>query len=328
MSFSSIISNFWVKLQTIFTKIDWGKVIPFFLFLILAFIFWLLIFFQRNVEGDYRIPLKYVNIPEQEVFVEAVPTHIDLRIRDSGYELFLKYFFNKKDSLLIDVAASQKENDIKLQRNQLTQLIRSKLSANTFIIGYAPEVISLQTAKLDSKTVPVVFDGEMRTSAGHLVIDSVSIIPNEVQIYGPNELLKNISQVVTEYSVFENLKATSQLTAKLKNIKGVTLKPNEVDVYIPIHEFTERQFEIPIQVINDPDRVDVKFFPSKVKITFTVTLDNYKKIGPEDFEIKIDYLKLRNIPGDKVELELSKFPTSIKNPQISPPTVEFLFEQK
>ena len=217
---------------------------------------------------------------------------------------------------------------MKLQGNQLTQLIRTKLSVNTQLIGYAPATISLETAKLQSKTVPVVFDGEMRTSGGHLVVDSVSIIPNEVKIYGTGEQLRSISEVVTVYSVFENLKATSQLSAKLKSIEGVKINPNTVDLYIPILEFTERQYEIPITVSNQPADTDIKFFPSKVNVTFAVTLDDYKKIVPEDFEIKINYNDLKAKEGDQVELNLSKFPTSIKNPHISPGVVEFLFELK
>lgn len=328
MSFSSIISNFWVKLQTIFTKIDWGKVIPFFLFLILAFIFWLLIFFQRYAEGNYQIPLKYTNIPEEEVFVNTMPQFIDLRIKDLGSDLFNYYFFKKKDSLIVNVEEAQKNNDIKLQGNLLTQLIRTKLSVNTQLIGYAPATISLETAKLQSKTVPVVFDGEMRTSGGHLVVDTISIIPNEVKIYGTKEMLRNITEVLTEYSVFENLKATSQLNAKLKNIEGIKIIPSEVDIYIPIHEFTERQFEIPITVSNQPSDIDIKFFPSKVNVTFAVTLDDYKKIVPEDFEIKVNYNDLKTIDGDQVDIKLTQSPPSIRSYHISPVVVEFLFELK
>ena len=328
MSLQSNFYNSRDKFRTVYTKIAWGKVIPFILFLILAFIFWLIIFFQNKAEGNFRIPLKYINVPEEEVFVNPVPNYIDVRIRDFGSGLFSYYFFKKKDSLIIDVAKEQKEKNEKLQINQLNPLIRTKLSASTELIGFIPSIISLETSKLQSKTVPVFFDGEMRTSAGHLVIDSVLIIPNEVKIYGIGEQLRNISQVVTEYSVFENLKATSQLKAKLKSIEGINMKPSEVELYIPIHEFTERQIEIVITTKNQPDNIDVKFFPSKVNITFTVTLDDYKKIKPEDFEIKVDYNSLKNLPGDQIELKLSKFPPSIKNPLISPETVEFIFEQK
>jgi hypothetical protein len=328
MSLQSIINNLWDKLQSTFSGVSWSKVLPFFLFLIVAFVFWLLIFFERNTEGNYTIPIKYVNMPKQEVFVDPVPQHIDLRVRDLGSELFRYSFFKKRDSLLIDVAEAQKSNDARLQGNELTQLIRSKLAVNTQLVGYMPASISLKTSKLQSKTVPVVFDGEMRTSAGHLVIDSISIIPSEATVFGTPEQLVNITNIVTEYSVFENLKATSQLSAKIKAIEGVSIEPKEVDIYIPIHEFTERQFEIPISATDKPETINVRFFPSRARVTFSVTLDDYKKIVPEDFEIKISYNSLKQIEGDQVELELSKFPPSIKNPHITPAMVEFLFERK
>ena len=328
MSFLSIISNLWDKLRQFFAKIEWGKVIPFFLFLILAFIFWLLIFFQDKAEGNFRLPIKYINIPEDEVFVNPMPSHLDLRISDYGSGLFKYYFFKRKDSLVIDVEKTQKENNERLQVNQLSPLIRTKLSATTDLIGYMPAIISIETAKLQSKTVPVVFDGEMRTSGGHLVIDSISIIPNEVKVYATGEQLRNISEAVTEYSVFENLKTTSQLKANLKKIDGVKFKPNEVEIYIPILEFTERQFEIAISTVNTPDSVDIKFFPSKVNVTFAVTLDDYKKIPQESFEIEVDYNELKKIEGDQVELKLTSYPHSIKNFHISPSIVEFLFEVK
>lgn len=173
-----------------------------------------------------------------------------------------------------------------------------------------------------------MFDGERRTSARHLVVDSISIIPNEVKILGTKELVENITEVVTEYTVFENLKATSQLPAKLKAIEGISFEPNVVDIYIPIYEFTERSFEIPILSKNTPSTLDVKFFPSRAKISFSVTLDNYKKISPDDFEIMIDYNSLRKLETDQVELKLTKYPSFILNPKLSPEAVEFLFEYK
>ena len=328
MSFSTIIVNVVDKIRSVFSKIAWRTVIPFFLFLMLAFVFWLIIFFQEKAEGDFRIPLKYINIPEDEVFVNPMPQYIDLRISDLGSGLFNYYFFRKNDSLVIDVEKIQKENNEKSQINQLPQLIRSKLSVNTQLIGYSPAIISLETAKLQSKTVPIVFDGEMRTSGGHLVIDTILFIPNEVKVLGTGEQLRNISQVVTEYTVFENLKATSQLKIKIKTPDGAKINPREVEVYIPIYEFTERQFIIPITVSNEPDNLNIRFFPSKAQVSFAVTLDDYKKIVEEDFEIKINYIDLKNKEGDQVELKLSKFPSSIINPHISPSVVEFLFERK
>lgn len=327
MSLKNILNNWWDRFQLTFIKVNWSKVFSFFLFLILAFIFWMLLFFERKTDASHRIPLKYTNLPEDEVFINNTPNYIDVRVRDLGKELF-RYMFRKRDSLHIDVTEAQKNNSTKLQGNELTQLIHTKLFSSTDIVGYLPASIPIETTKLYSKVVPIFFDGELLTSASHLAIDSIAIIPNEVKLLGSKEQLNNITKIATEYTVFEDLTATSQLPARLKRIEGVKMEPTVVDIYIPIIEYTERQFEVPIHSKNSPKTMDVKFFPSRAKITFSVTLDDYKKITPEDFEIVLDYNELRQIEDDQVELKLTKQPTSIRNPKLTPSTVEFLFEHK
>ena len=328
MSLKNILNNWWDRLQLTFAKVNWSKVFPFFLFLILAFIFWMFLFFERKTDASHRIPLKYTNLPEDEVFINNTPNHIDVRVRDLGKELF-RYMFRKRDSLQIDVTEAQRNNATKLQGNELTQLIHTKLYPSTDIVGYLPASIPIETTKLYSKVVPIFFDGEILTSDSHLAIDSIAIIPNEVKILGSKEKLDKISEISTEYTVFEDLTATSQLPARLKRMDGVKeMDPTVVDIYIPILEYTERQFEVPIHSKNSPKTMDVKFFPSRAKVTFSVTLDDYKKINPEDFEIVLDYNELRQIEDDQVELKLTKHPSSIRNPKLTPSTVEFLFEYK
>ncbi|HHW80554.1 MAG TPA: YbbR-like domain-containing protein [Bacteroidales bacterium] len=329
MSLKNIIIDSWDKLQTTFKTVNWSKVGPFFLFLILAFVFWLLLFFERTTDGSYSIPLKYTNFPMDEVFTENRPSQIDVKIRDKGNNL-LRYLFRKRDSLVIDVSEAQRNNKTTLQGNELTQLIHTKLSADAQIIGYMPASIQIETHKLYSKTVPVVFDGDMRTDASNLIVgeSSVLIIPSEVKIRGSKEQLENITEITTEHTPFENLKATSQLPAKLKPIEGVIIEPKLVEVYIPIYEYTEKEFDIPILSKNSPNSLDVKFFPSKVKVSFYVTLDDYKRISEDDFKIVIDYNLLRTINSEQVELSLTSLPPFVRNPKITPETVEFLFEHK
>jgi len=59
-----------------------------------------------------------------------------------------------------------------------------------------------------------------------------------------------------------------------------------------------------------------------------VTLEEYQKITPEDFEIKLDYRVFNANEDGRVELELTKSPATVNNVRISPSSVEFLFENK
>lgn len=72
----------------------------------------------------------------------------------------------------------------------------------------------------------------------------------------------------------------------------------------------------------------MKFFPSQVEVSFSVTLDEYRKIAPEDFEVELDYLEFYKNGNGRVDLKLSKVPSTVRNVKLSPSSVEFLFESR
>lgn len=328
MEIKAIIKKWLPGIKAFFSTVPWKNVLAFLFFLVLAFIFWLMLFFQKeNVDGTYRIPLKYTNIPDDVVFDAPLPSFIEVSVADNGSQIF-RLDMRKRDSLEINVAEITKGNNAILQGDQYRQLIRERLFPSTVIRGYYPMNISLSTSKLQSKELPVVFDGEITTSRPNLVADSVTFIPEVVMAYGSKQSLSQLKSAATEYTVFKNLKATSQLPIKINSIEGIKFVPSEVDIYIPIEEYTERIIEIPITATHVPAGLDVKFFPSRANVIFSVTLEEYKKIVPEDFSIKLDYRKFHSNEDGRVELVLTDQPSSATNPRISPTSVEFLFESK
>lgn len=326
MDFKAIVHTEISKIRAFFPTIPWKNVLSFLFFLLLAFIFWMMLFFRReNVEGSYRIPLKYVNVPEDVVFDNPLPEFIDVRVSDIGSQIF-SYDISKKDSLEIDVEDYKNKDINSIQGNELRYIINSLFPKST-LLSYYPAIIPLATSKLEKKELKVVFDGEITTSGANLITDSATFIPETVTAYSSKKQLSQLENAITEYTVFENLKATSQLKIKIKPVDGVKFIPNTVEIYIPIQEFTEKNFEIPITCRNLPENLDVKFFPSQVNVAFSATLEAYKKIAPEDFEIELDYNKFKSNEDGKVGLELTKSPSEIINPRLSPSSVEFLFER-
>jgi len=327
MDLASIKDRWIEKIRDFFSRLNWKNIFLFVLFLILSFVFWLMLFFQRDIEATYKIPLKYTHIPDDEVFDVALPDDIEIRVADKGSEIF-RYTFTLKDSIEIDIARYKEERIKNLQGSELMQLIREKLSQSTNLKAYYPVNISLATSKLQKKELKVVFDGVITTSRSNLVADSVTFLPATVTAYGSQNQLSEIQSAVTEYTLINNLKATSQLRVKLMPVNGVKFVPGEVDIYIPVMEYTERTFEVPVTARNVPSNIDVKFFPSQVEVSFSVTLDEYRKIAPEDFEVELDYLEFYKNGNGRVDLKLSKVPSTVRNVKLSPSSVEFLFESR
>ncbi|HCC85031.1 MAG TPA: hypothetical protein DEQ06_00290 [Porphyromonadaceae bacterium] len=328
MEVKAIIEKWKPKVKDFFFTFPWKNTLFFLFFLLLAFIFWLMLFFQKeNVEGTYRIPLKYTNIPEDVVFDYPLPDYVEVSITDNGAAIF-RLDISKKDSLEINVGELTEGGISSLQGDQYRQLIRSRFFSSTNIRGYYPMIINLSTSKLQRKELKVVFDGEITTSRANLVADSVTFLPEQVTAYGSQESLSKLEHATTEYTVFRNLKATSQLPVSIKQVEGVKFVPDQVEIFIPIKEYTERTFEVPITATGLPGKLDVKFFPSRANVSFSVTLDEYRKITPEDFEIELNYRTFYQNEDGRVELKLSKSPAAAQNIRISPSSVEFLFETR
>ena len=328
MDLKAVFREWRPKVRDYFSTFPWKNMFAFLFFLLMAFIFWLMLFFQKeNVEGTYRFALKYTNIPEDVVFNNPLPQFIDISISDNGSEIF-KLDITKKDSLEIDVSKTTNGGTSILQGEEFRQLLSSQFATSTRIRGYYPMTVSLATSKLESKELKVTFDGEITTSRANLMADSIIFIPASVMAYGSKESLSNLNTAITEYTIFKNINATSQLPVAIYPVEGVKFSPTEVDIYIPVVEYTEQSFEIPIKATHLPRNLDVKFFPSRATISFSVTLDDYREITPEDFAIELDYRTFRENENGRVELIITKKPGSIVDPKISPTNVEFLFEDR
>lgn len=328
MEIKAFIEKWQPEAKAFFSTIPWKNVLAFLFFLLLAFIFWLMLFFQKeNVESTYRIPLKYTSIPDDVVFDNPLPSFLEVSVADNGGQIFL-LDLRQKDSIEINITEITEGGNTMLQGDQYRQLIRGRLFPSTTIRGYYPMSISLASSKLQSKELPVTFDGEITTNRANLVADSATFIPETVMAYGSQQSLNELKNAVTEYTIFKNLKATSQLPVNINHVEGIKFVPSQVEIYIPVEEFTERTFEIPITAVHVPKKLDVKFFPSRANVTFSITLEEYKKIVPEDFSIQLDYRKFNSNEDGRVELELTHTPASVVNARISPASVEFLFESK
>lgn len=328
MNLRATLNKWQPKLRAYFSTLPWKNMLVFLFFVLLAFIFWLMLFFQQEkVKGNYTIPLKYVNIPEEIVFDNPLPDKIDILVSDKGSEIY-KYDFRKRDTIEIDVKKFLDDEANILQGSTYIQMIRTRISTTSDLIQYYPPTISLEASKLESKELLVVFDGEVNTSNSSLVADTITFMPEKVTAYGSGEKLKKLENAITDYSVFDNLKATSQLNVKIRPVDGIKFVPKEVEAFIRIDEYTEKVFEIPIESVNEPGNINVKFFPSKVEVSFATTLEEYKKIDAENFKITLDYNQLNKMQGSSAALELTTAPPNIRNIRLSPTSAEFLFEKK
>lgn len=126
-------------------------------------------------------------------------------------------------------------------------------------------------------------------------------------------------------SVDETVTALVNLQAVKEG--NLNVYPKNVQVTIPVDEFTEKVLEIPVKVINNRNYEDVKIFPQKIKVTFITSLDKYRKIDEDFFEATAD-LDLWRLHGYKVlPVVIAKIPAYCRIVKIEPQNIDFIIKK-
>jgi YbbR domain-containing protein len=108
---------------------------------------------------------------------------------------------------------------------------------------------------------------------------------------------------------------------------NLSVYPRSVQVNVPVEEFTEKVLEIPVKLINNNNGMDVKIFPEKVKVTFTIALSKYEDTDEDLFEATAD-LDLWRLHNYKVlPVKISKMPDYCKIVKIEPRTLDFIVKK-
>lgn len=318
----------WRGVRIFFKRISWKKILTFSFFILIATILWFMQIYNKSFETTINIPIKYSSVPDSIVFQDTLPSNITLRIRDDGFGMF-RYYFKKRDTLYIDVASIVKGGSSKiLQGNSLDLFIRKSLPVSTEVLAYDPVRISFAYAALESKKIPVIFDGQLNLSPGYFLNEDLKITPDSITAYGSKADLNKIMFAYTLNDTVSGLSSDRQIKFALVNKDRIKFSPGYVYVNVPVEAYTQKTVEVTVECLNLPDNLTVKFFPSKVKLAFFVGVSEVDSIYEKDFSVAIDYNGLQDSKQASVPVRITSSPASVRNLTISPPNVQYIFEYK
>ncbi|MBD8388262.1 hypothetical protein [Dysgonomonas sp. BGC7] len=317
------------EVRSFFKNLSWKKILTFLFFILLSSVFWMMQIYRQKFESTLSIPVKYVNVPDSIVFENELPTDVYVRIKDDGASLFKYYFTKRKDSLTVDVRDIIRNSSEKaIQGKNLEQFIRSKLLVTSELISYSPTRMSYEYVVLREKMLPVIYDGYINLATGHILDGDLATAPDSVKAYGSRAALDTLTYAYTTGDTLYNVSENNKIEVALKTVKGVRFVPNVVRLNVPAVIFIKKEVEVPVRCVNLPSNLDIRFFPSSVKIPFIVGKNRANEITANNFEITVDYNDLKDIKESSIPVRITESPDYIQTEQPIPSEVEFVLERK
>ncbi|MFD0975939.1 YbbR-like domain-containing protein [Salinimicrobium gaetbulicola] len=310
--------------KTRFKKTNFNS---FFFFLFFAVVIWIFVQFSKQYNEIIDIPVSYVNIPPDKLLSPDNPSVLKLRMEENGFKI--AWFSLFPPTLYIDVSKSV-EQDGKLlyfideNRNEILSQLNIDFEDSQFV----KDVLSIQFQQKEEKILPVISNIEVNFAAGYSSIETLSIQPDSVTVSGPRKLLDTLTRLTTRdlklQKVNDDLDGSIEIDTS--GLKDLTIYTPEVEYMLDVEKFTEGSVDVPIELINVPEGLNVVIFPKQTLLFFQVVLNDYSKVNASDFRVVADFSKLQG-NQDFLIPEISKKPAFTTNHRLNEKRIQFIIKK-
>ncbi len=298
--------------------------------LLIATTLWFLDALSKSYNAVLSYNVKYVNPPENLFLANNPPAKIDLRVEAHGFTLLRHKLAFSFSPILLDLSAFAQdvesiESNVRVTSESLIRRIGNQVSNEISIIEVSPSSLLLRFDSLETRLVPVNPQVTLNFKPQYNLNGTLIIKPDSVEISGPAGVLDTITSLPTVPVTFDDLETSVEQFIRVQHPVRTELSPDRVVLSVPVEKFTEKKINLPVQIINLPEKVQIKLFPPQVTISVMVGLSSYESISSADFTATVDYNQV-TADRETLDVQIEATPIFIQLVKVSPSSVEYLIE--
>ncbi|APG58992.1 hypothetical protein [Christiangramia salexigens] len=296
-------------------------------FLVFSAVVWVLVQFSKTYTQLIEIPVVYLNAPLDKSLSDDKPEGVDLQIQDNGFSIFYYKLFNPE--LTIDLSeAKQRDSTLVYQLQDHLSQIESQLKVDFENSRIIQEEIVIPFQFRKEKVIKINSKIEVGYAVGFSADEPVELSPDSVRVSGPEKIIDTIQSVPTLSlrlkKVNQDIKGKVSLdTSKLGMLNFYA---DEVSYFQKVEKFTEGSVEIPVEVINVPENLNLAYFPKDVIVYYQVNLKRFESISGSDFRVVCDYAQVNEEDGFMIAQIVEK-PNYIHNLRLNEKRIQFVIKR-
>lgn len=329
MKYNHFQANITIKIKNVITFLKSKNVITFFIFLLLAFLLWLMHGTSTRSKLNYKVDITYIGIPEEVEFSKELPKFISVILKDEG-KILWNYYINENKHINIDLTNKfNADGTINIDFKEYLSRLELQIESSTDIIEIFPDFYMEKYTKLESKIVPVYLKRPLTFANSVVLKDSILITPENIKISGEKNVIDSISHIYIKQTE-QTISKSTTINNYLDIPSGIKVQDSTVCIYVEAEMSTEKRLQLPIKIVNLPNYLTIHTFPSVVQTSFNIGLSRYKTIYENDFEIIFDYNDILPSGDNEItinQLKIGHCPDNIYNLRISPEDVEYVIEE-
>ncbi len=267
------------------------------LFLVLSFIILVITKLSETYVETITFEVNYENLPENSVITLEKTPKIDVTVSTHGFNLLSYYFDKPKYAIDVEKCTKISNNSYLWLAEKGSYDFNQLMRQSVKIVSIQPDSLVLPYGILATKKVPVTLVSNIDFAEGYNSTDGIVIEPDSVTIIGADNDIASIGTINTEKIELKQLKSDIDETLQFDRqhlSDKIKISEGEIMISAKVEKFTEGLVDIPITIINKPSDVELNYFPKYIKVSYYLSLANYKAVKSYDFKIECDYNEIVN----------------------------------
>lgn len=301
-----------------------GKdVLLYLLFVAVAFVFWVFLSLDTQVQRDFEVPVELQEVPDSVTLINQPPSSLMVSVKGKDSQL-LKFMWGKMSPMKIKWdETSDGGTTMTYSSSKLLTRVRDYFGNAVQVVSCRRDSINLSYTTLPGVKVKLVVQADIRPQIQYVLSGQPTADVDSVTIFSPSDIPHNLKFVSTEPIVKSGLKDTARYEVKVKPIAGMRIIPDKVTVTVPVEPLIVRKRTLRLEIKNLPPDKHLVTFPSKIEISYLVAMGSYN----DEYPIRafVDYNDIK-LPGNKLPVSLSVIPEIYRNMSFSPESVEYIVE--
>ena len=302
------------------------KLNTYILFFTISLAFWFLTMLSKTHETTFRIPLKYINHPEDLMEVTKPESFVNVRVKASGISIFTFHMFNYKSLILnYNIANTQPIDNGK----NIFWIMNSKRKEIVDVLGTSIEIMNVNPSRVvvpfvnkNKKEVPVLLNLDISLKQAFWLSDDVKLVPNSVVLYGSQYLLDSVNNVETNILMLNEVDKDQTHEVDIVIPNGLRCKSKSVLVEINIEPFIEEVLINQVEIRNLSKGYSMKLFPRDVSVTIRLPKNKYHLLETNFIKLYVDASEITE--KHTIQIRHDNMPSGVKIQRIYPNQLEFL----
>jgi len=302
------------------------KLNTYILFFFISLAFWFLTMLSKTHETTFRVPLKYINTPEDLMEVNKPESFVNVRVKASGISIITYHMFNYKSLILnYNIANSQPIDNGK----NLFWIMNSKRKEIVDVLGTSIEIMNVNPSRVvvpfvkkNKKEVPVLLNLDISLKQAFWLANDVKLLPNSVVLYGSQHLLDSVDNIETDILILNDLDEDQTQEVNIIIPNGLRCKTKSVLVEINIEPFIEEVLINQVEIRNLIKGYSMKLFPRDVSVTVRLPKNKYQLLETNFIKLYVDASEIEE--QQILQIRYDNLPSGVKIQRIYPNQLEFL----